>query len=612
MTNTNSSMDSVASAARRGSSVSPLAQASPGGAGRSRGAPPASTEASEQYSSRGNPPVRVKNMRNKPPDYLSESALASIYAGGDQQQHEVAERKLPLYLSLSSTSNVTSANRSSGSSGNDSFAEASRKRLQKIPDLPTQWSTKDKSPSIELSPAANLRVTYTGPGRDDVHAAAVRSNHPIPPQCGLFYYEVSIISKGRDGYIGIGFCGQNVALNRLPGWEENSWGYHGDDGHSFCCSGTGKSYGPIFTTGDVVGCIMNFMDKSVSFTKNGVWLGVAFKNVVSSKGDNLYPSVGMRTPGEIVEANFGATKFKFDIDHFFKEERAKLLSSIQSQPLLPAVSEKSEQRAGASAGQLGESTISKDLVLAYLVHHGYSDTAAAFHKQAVQKQGTNSIPGDAENAMQEDDKFDKGEIEQRKSIRNHLLHGRIDEAVASIQALCPQLLQQDRNLDMLLRCQKFVEMMQSVASPSTGDSKQDEGNTSHMDVDGDDENSITPAQDSDPSRGDRLREALVLGQEIQSEFGPTANEHVWNALVETYSLVAYSDPMTSPVAYLLDPANRVMVADAANSAILAFQSRSPVPGIELMYRQTATVVQELTLLGNGAAAFINVERECLL
>ena len=31
-------------------------------------------------------------------------------------------------------------------------------------------------------------------------AAAIRANHPISSQCGLFYFEVDIIDKGKNGY----------------------------------------------------------------------------------------------------------------------------------------------------------------------------------------------------------------------------------------------------------------------------------------------------------------------------------------------------------------------------------------------------------------------------
>lgn len=77
----------------------------------------------------------------------------------------------------------------------------------------------------------------------------------------------------QDSLIGIGFSGKNVALNRLPGWEPDSYAYHGDDGYSFCCTNNGKSYGPKYSTLDVIGCGVNFRTGSAFFTKNGVNLG---------------------------------------------------------------------------------------------------------------------------------------------------------------------------------------------------------------------------------------------------------------------------------------------------------------------------------------------------
>lgn len=154
-----------------------------------------------------------------------------------------------------------------------------------------------------------------GVGKDDTDAASVRANYPMRSQAGIFYFEVDIVSKGRDGYIGIGFCWQSNLLNRLPGWDDHSWGYHGDDGHSFCGSGNGKPYGPKFGTGDTIGCGINFQDMSAFYTKNGVHLGTAFQGI---QGALLYPCVGFRTPGEQVEVNFGDKEFKFDVEHYLK------------------------------------------------------------------------------------------------------------------------------------------------------------------------------------------------------------------------------------------------------------------------------------------------------
>lgn len=87
------------------------------------------------------------------------------------------------------------------------------------------------------------------------------------------------MSKGRDGYMGIGLSAHGVNVNRLPGWDKHSYGYHGDDGHSFCSSGTGQPYGPTFTTGDVIGCGVNLVDNTAFYTKNGHHLGIAFTDL---------------------------------------------------------------------------------------------------------------------------------------------------------------------------------------------------------------------------------------------------------------------------------------------------------------------------------------------
>ena len=67
------------------------------------------------------------------------------------------------------------------------------------------------------------------------------------------------------------------------GWDKNSYGYHGDDGHSFCCSGTGQNYGPTFSTDDVIGCCLNLIENTCFYTKNGYNLGIAFRDLPVSK-----------------------------------------------------------------------------------------------------------------------------------------------------------------------------------------------------------------------------------------------------------------------------------------------------------------------------------------
>lgn len=67
--------------------------------------------------------------------------------------------------------------------------------------LPSQWSSSDKYPGLELS-NDNLDVRYTGPvHKHDHEAAALRADHPMPPQCGIYYFEIKIESKPKEGYV---------------------------------------------------------------------------------------------------------------------------------------------------------------------------------------------------------------------------------------------------------------------------------------------------------------------------------------------------------------------------------------------------------------------------
>ena len=140
--------------------------------------------------------------------------------------------------------------------------------------LPSKWKSKDKWGGLEILPS-ETDVRFVGPANklSEHEAAAARTDHPMPSECGIYYYEVTIVHKGKDGMIGVGFSGNKASLEKLPGWEPDSWGYHGDDGMSFCCQSTGKPYAEQFTTGDVVGCGVDFTMSQAFFTKNGVFLG---------------------------------------------------------------------------------------------------------------------------------------------------------------------------------------------------------------------------------------------------------------------------------------------------------------------------------------------------
>jgi ankyrin repeat protein len=125
------------------------------------------------------------------------------------------------------------------------------------------------------------------------------------------YFEIFVIDSGTKGIVTFGLTDENFDLDALPGWNRHTYGYHGDDGAVFHNRGRGTPWGPRYTTGDTVGCGINFRTKEVFFTKNGEFLGVAFKECPENV---LYPTIGIRNPRAKVRVNFGLQPFKFTFE----------------------------------------------------------------------------------------------------------------------------------------------------------------------------------------------------------------------------------------------------------------------------------------------------------
>jgi hypothetical protein len=116
----------------------------------------------------------------------------------------------------------------------------------------------------------------------------------------LHYFEVSLEQRPTqlpsvqlDECIAVGLCTGRFRLHgSQPGWKSGSVGYHSDDGNFFSASGQGRPYGPRYGDGDVVGCGVCLLTRSVFFTLNGEFLGIAKYDW--NTGDRaLYPVVGV-------------------------------------------------------------------------------------------------------------------------------------------------------------------------------------------------------------------------------------------------------------------------------------------------------------------------------
>lgn len=537
--------------------------------------------------------------------------------------------------------------------------------------LPAFWNSKDKSKNIEVG-SNGLDLAYIGPGKQETHAALARSNFPMRYQCGIFYYEMKVISKGDDGYIGMGFCSDSNKLERLPGWDPDSWGYHGDDGHSFAGSGTGKTYGPCFSTGDVIGCGVNFADNSAFYTKNGKFLGIAFTNMELTKP--IYPAIGLRTPGEQVTANFGHEPFVFDIAQYVRDQKISFISQI-TKPVTTRTAETCSKE------------VMDQLILSYLIHHGYTGTAKAVVQNAGHVSGQELFLSDVHNLS----KVGEKDMEERHVIRSAIVNGKIDEAIRLIQTYFPGVLEEEgrgQELQLWLKCGRFVEMMREYCeynkrsrpnvdttrsrsssigdlgldgdqgprspvsppprvgrrlsyaaiaaslSPSTSSEVIKNEGDDMMDIDivqpnnnhlpegnvwkrrssacsatlGSDSSNID--ENNQQEAADALKSVMEYGQRLQEEYRHDTQEKTRSSLVEIFSLLAYRDPYCSPVAYLMNVSRRDALATEVNAAILAYQNRPEMPAMERIYKQIMLCNKELALEGNGKASLINIDDYC--
>ncbi|RNF14627.1 uncharacterized protein Tco025E_05804 [Trypanosoma conorhini] len=167
--------------------------------------------------------------------------------------------------------------------------------------------------------AANNPARREGNGR--IH---LKSDVPIHPYSGVFYFEVevrSIAAEGRNGRgaapsatepeLVIGICRESLPQHALPGEEAWSVGLFTAQRMAYI---NGKSEGeavrfPVgarqrnsgaddhrargMKVGDTVGCIVNLMDGTVRFTFNGELLDVVATLSRRMPRHGYYPAVGM-------------------------------------------------------------------------------------------------------------------------------------------------------------------------------------------------------------------------------------------------------------------------------------------------------------------------------
>ncbi|KFA75635.1 hypothetical protein S40288_05948 [Stachybotrys chartarum IBT 40288] len=455
--------------------------------------------------------------------------------------------------------------------------------------LPSRWNKEDMGQGIELQPD-DLGVKFVGLKSPIEHeASVVRADHYMPPQCGVYYFEVSIVAgKREDCTICVGFSTKAPHLERPVGWEPESWGYHGDDGRAFPGQNVGRTYGPKFHYGDTIGCGVNFHDNTAFFTKNGVRLNVAFHDIAKGK---LYPAVSLKKPNEQIRANFGESPFMYNIDDIVREQQLRVARDIDH-------ADTSRLEPG-----LNETELVQNLVLQFLQHDGYVETARAFAQDIqAQKVALNTDPNvkiDGLNIKDDED------ANNRQRIRKAILEGDVDKALKYTNAFYPQVLQDNEQVYFRLQCRRFVEMVRKAAYLNMKRGLPG----LPMDIDKDTGDAVAWGDEMETDQGESQselpeleRKMLEYGQTLQAQYANDPRKEISNTLNEIWALLAYKNPLKEPqVSHLLDRNGRVAVAEELNSAILLSLGKSSRAALEKVYAQTHVLLEDLRQEGGDGA-----------
>uniref|UniRef100_A0A183CJS0 B30.2/SPRY domain-containing protein n=1 Tax=Globodera pallida TaxID=36090 RepID=A0A183CJS0_GLOPA len=154
--------------------------------------------------------------------------------------------------------------------------------------LQNRWNIAECHRSLVLSGPNRLIAQLT---RENKVTRTIRAERPIPKRkFGIFYYEVTVMEKGRIG-VYIGLATKEMPLDERVGvfkgtYAYDSWGQFWGHEVEGCSHYDGRPVivrKPSFGLGDVIGCSVNLASRQLIYTKNGQRLGEKEKDRIIKK-----------------------------------------------------------------------------------------------------------------------------------------------------------------------------------------------------------------------------------------------------------------------------------------------------------------------------------------
>jgi len=305
------------------------------------------------------------------------------------------------------------------------------------------------------------------------------------------------------------------------------------------------------------------IDRKIFFTKNGSNLGTAFQpQTVPTRP--LFPTVGLQTPGEVVEVNFGQRPFEFDFEGHVKALRYKTISQVSNFPV--------NDSNGHFQVQLHK------IVSSYLEHQGFKETAKSF-KEASKSQ--------SESENKNDELYD-----DRRELQKLVLEGRITDCLERLEKKFPDLLESNHNIYFELRYRQLIEILAGTAGEIEKYGSAEIGQGDSNEICG----GKTEAIQDFIEKGRHLYNFVktLPTQEQQKKF---------DKINQASALLIDKDPLKGNQKELFLPIRREEVAAALSAALLSSRGIKPHSTLSLLINQTKNLHQLMVHKGVPQAAF---------
>ena len=374
---------------------------------------------------------------------------------------------------------------------------------------------------------------------------------------------------------------------------------------------------------DIVGCGINFVDRSIFFTVNGVLARVISKEElqqdsiasgnINKKIDDflnknvfMFPFLGFQVndfqmvsnqygPTELeIKTNLGFKEFKFNIDNYMmglKQKNQHFLNMSMLDRMVALKDRPNNYNSSNNRESLD------NLVKEYFKHEGYLDSYSAFCSDLDDFSRELSLGQDGEEHRL-NDVTDESQAKRRLLIKNYILGRKFDTALELLKTQYPDIYHNDKKLIFEIKRQQLISHLKNYLSY-----KLDLG-----------DNEFTFNSKSKLNEKELFDSTFALSRKLQLEYQNDAKESAelfrYSAGLIVTSLESFQSLEYLGYSFAHYEKDLINLAAKINGRILEYLGFDKYSKLETIFRKLDKGVSDLSLVYNDEKfALLNLDTD---